>query len=269
MIRISSAWDRSTRPIETPNVVGLEDGEHEPLHLGHTESFVHGDHGISTAGSGSGLPQHAGELVRQCTRDRLDDPVQRLFEAQARLDADRQQVEHVGQGPLHGLLTSLDLAVQGGIGAQDQRGTDQQPGQDLHPTAEGQHVQEEHDEGRRNGHEHRQHPADQESVQLLVGHEPGQLELGLDLLDVARRREPATDVDHAVGDGEQGALPQGVEHLLLAEVLGLVALELTERAANDRPLLGLGGDRVDHQADGGSDSGDCDEEHDDLRRRCR
>ena len=97
LMRISSAWARSTAADRDAEGVGLEDGEHERPHLGHVDALVERPHGVGAAGAGPDLAQHAGELVGQRAGHRRDRAVERLLEAEAGLDRDGEQVEDVGQ----------------------------------------------------------------------------------------------------------------------------------------------------------------------------
>ena len=54
----------------------------------------------------------------------------------------------------------------------------------------------------------------------------------------------------------------GVEQLLVADVLDLVALELAQRVADDGLLVDLASDRVDDEADGAPASRTADEQCD-------
>ena len=52
-MRISSAWARSTWPIDTPKGVGLEDGEHERAQLGHVAASLEVAHGVGAGRAGA------------------------------------------------------------------------------------------------------------------------------------------------------------------------------------------------------------------------
>ena len=99
--------------------VGLEDGEHERADLGDVGPGLQGSHGVGPRRAGSHLAEHAAELVGQRARHRGDRAVERLLEAEAGLDADREQVEDVGQLVAQLVLALLDPAVEHGVGAED------------------------------------------------------------------------------------------------------------------------------------------------------
>ena len=101
--------------------VGLEDGEHERPELGDVGAGVEGAHGVGPAGAGPHLAEHAGELVGERPGHGGDGAVERLLEAEAGLDADDEQVEDVGQLGADLVLPLLDLAVEDGVGADDEQ----------------------------------------------------------------------------------------------------------------------------------------------------
>ena len=64
-------------------------------------------------------------------------------------------------------------------------------------------------------------------------------ELLAHVLEIALRREPATDRREARHQGSDRTVGQRVQELLVADVLDFVVIELPQRAADDRALLGL------------------------------
>ena len=82
-------------------------------------------------------------------------------------------------------------------------------------------------------------------------------------LDVAGRREAAADVGEGLEHGDDGAVPQRSEQLLLTDVLhrGVVALELAQRGADGRPLLSLAQDSPDGEGQRECETGGGDEKH--------
>jgi hypothetical protein len=78
-------------------------------------------------------------------------------------------------------------------------------------------------------------------------------QLLLDLLDVADRRELPPEAGDALDERSEGALLERGEHLLVALVLDLVAVELAQRLAHDLALVELAEHRPHHHADGAGD----------------
>ena len=115
-MRISSAWPRSTRPIETPNVSAWRIASTNDRISGHVDALFHRPHRLGARRAGADLAEHAGELVLQRTGHGHDRAVERLLETETGLDADHEQVEHVGQLPADLLLTLGDAAVEHRVG---------------------------------------------------------------------------------------------------------------------------------------------------------
>ena len=97
LMRISSAWARSTRPIDTPKVSAWRMASTNDRISGTLVRGVEGPHGVGPAGAGPDLAEHPGELVGERAGHGGDGAVERLLEAEAGLDADDEQVEDVGQ----------------------------------------------------------------------------------------------------------------------------------------------------------------------------
>ena len=96
-MRISSACERSSREIDTPNVSAWSMARMNAAQLGHVAALGHRAQRVGTGRTDADLVQHAPELVGQRAGHRGARAVERLLEAEAGLDRDHEQVEDVGQ----------------------------------------------------------------------------------------------------------------------------------------------------------------------------
>ena len=96
--------------------VGLDHGQRERVELLDVGAVREVAEGVGARHAQLDLLQHAGELRGQHAGDVLDDLRDGGVERQARLDADRQQVQRVRQRPDDLLLALLDPAVQDRVG---------------------------------------------------------------------------------------------------------------------------------------------------------
>ena len=239
LMRISSAWARSTRPIDTPKVSAWRMASTNERSSGTLVRCVDGPHGVGPAGTGPDLAQHAGELVGQRAGHGGDGAVERLLEAETGLDADGEQVEHVGQLDPDLVLALLDLAVEDGVGTDDQAQRQQQA-----------------DDAAAGSCPSRPSGFQKKTNQMIgtmattvttrmarkrstasVGAVAGADELLADLVDVADRGEPPAEVGEAAEHRRDGPLGERGQQLLVADVLDLVAVELAQRVADDRLLV--------------------------------
>ncbi len=175
--------------------------------------------------------------------------VEGLLETETGLDADRQQVEHVGQLHLHGVLALLDASGQHGVGTDEQGEREQHEREELDEPFEIEGVPDVHHDEDHRDERHRDHADGEEAIDRVGGAVAGEDELLADVVDVADRREPSAEAGEPAEHRCNGALREGDEQFLVAHVLDFVAVELAERAAHDRLLVELREDRVHDQRD--------------------
>ena len=110
--RICSACTVSTLVTLTPSCSACRIGADEVVQVGHLRAQHHVLQRVAARAADAHLGQHARELGRQRVVALFDQALNRGVEAEARLDADDQQVERIGQRALNLLLARLRLAAQ-------------------------------------------------------------------------------------------------------------------------------------------------------------
>ena len=126
--------------------------------------------------------------------------VERLLEAETGLDADHEEVEHVGELPADLPLTIGDAAVEHRVGSEHEEQRHEADDRKSHEALDRSELvdQEDRDRDRRDRHHaHREEPVD-----VVVAVRAKGRELLAHVLEVALRREPATDGREARRPGE-------------------------------------------------------------------
>ena len=209
--------------------------------------------------------EHPAELLGQGAGHRSDRPVERLLEAETGLDADDQQVQHVGQGDPDRHLPLLDLAVEGSRPGPSTRSTETSRNPPIFSILGGCRTKKNRMNitGMSDAHD-----ADgEELVDALRAGDPEGGVLAFHLVDVPHRGEPAAEPGEAGQDGRHCSLADRLEQPLAADVLDLVALELAQRGLHGGLLLRLTEHSPDREADRGRDEDESDAEHVLLRSR--
>ena len=248
LMRISSAWARSTRPIETPNVSACRMASTNERTSGTLVRWSR-----ARMASARLAPARTSPSIRENSSDSAPGTAE-MVRSSACSKPRPASTLMVSRSRMSGSLTrrscwrSSTRRLSMASGPTSTANIRMPNAPVLRHAVEAERVPEEDEPEDRDDGGDGDDPDGEEAVDGVGGAVAGPDELLADVVDVADRGEAPTEVGEPAEHRGDGPLGDRGQELLVADVLDLVAVELAQRVAHDRLLVDLREHGVDRRA---------------------